>query len=193
MEHLQSLDGLNLVFYLANGLWLFEFIVFRNRKRKGQFNDPFSFYGLTAIIGITILSTIVLNREGIGRMAETPLYPWFQMSGIVFYILGLYLRYHASILLGASFTRHVQVDKHMNLVSKGPYKYLRHPLYLGLFLLVTGFPLYAGNWIATLVFTPLNLLGLIFRIRIEETALQKHLPHYETWKKARYRIIPFIY
>ena len=193
MEHLQSLDGLNLVFYLANGLWLFEFIVFRNRKRKGQFNDPFSFYGLTAVIGITILSTIVLNREGIGRMAETSLYPWFQISGIIFYILGLYLRYHASMLLGGAFTRHVTVESTMNLVSKGPYTHLRHPLYLGLFLLVIAFPLYAGNWIAVIVFLPLNLLGLLIRIRIEENALEKILPHYKAWKKARYRIIPFIY
>ena len=126
-------------------------------------------------------------------MAETSLYPWFQISGIIFYILGLYLRYHASMLLGGAFTRHVTVESTMNLVSKGPYTHLRHPLYLGLFLLVIAFPLYAGNWIAVIVFLPLNLLGLLIRIRIEENALEKILPHYKAWKKARYRIIPFIY
>jgi protein-S-isoprenylcysteine O-methyltransferase Ste14 len=193
MEHLQTLDGLNLVFYLANGLWLFEFILFRNRSRNGQFKDPLSFYGLTGLIGLTIFITILFNREGWGRMVNTTMYPWFQILGIFFYVLGLYLRYHASILLGTSFTRHVNVDKNMTLVSKGPYKYLRHPLYLGLFLLVIAFPLYAGNWMTTLVFLFLNLMGLLFRIRIEEKALELHLPHYKTWKKARYRIIPFIY
>jgi protein-S-isoprenylcysteine O-methyltransferase Ste14 len=193
MEHLQSLTGLNLLFYIANFLWILEFIVFRNKSRKGRYHDRWSFYGLVLTIGLTIAGSIWLNREGWGNWASFPIYRWFQGVALLFYGLGLFLRYFSSRLLGQHFTRHVNVSDSMELVSSGPYRYLRHPLYLGLFLLTIAFPIYLGNFVAIVFFTPIVFVGLLLRMRSEERALEAHIPAYKTWKKSRYRFIPFIF
>jgi protein-S-isoprenylcysteine O-methyltransferase Ste14 len=81
----------------------------------------------------------------------------------------------------------------MNLVSTGPYQYLRHPLYLGLFLITLAFPIFVGNWLALVMGLPLLLIGFSWRMKVEELALTKINPQYAEWLKQRYRFIPFIY
>ena len=193
MEHLQSFSGLNIIFYIANLMWILEFVFFRNKSRKGRYQDRWSFYGLVLTIGLTIAGSIWFNREGLGNWASLEIYPLFQWIAIVLYLLGLALRYFSSRLLGRHFTRHVNVDTSMELVSKGPYRYLRHPLYLGLFLLTIAFPIYLGNILALSLFAPLVFVALLLRMVSEEKALERHIPSYKEWKKRRYRFIPFVF
>jgi protein-S-isoprenylcysteine O-methyltransferase Ste14 len=108
-------------------------------------------------------------------------------------LIGLGLRYLGSKALGENFTRHVAVSSSMKLVSTGPYQYLRHPLYLGLFLITLGFPIYVGNWLALVVGLPLLFIGFSWRMKVEELALTKIHPSYAQWLKQRYRFVPFIY
>jgi protein-S-isoprenylcysteine O-methyltransferase Ste14 len=193
MEHLRLLSWPNILFYLANLLWVLEFVVFRNRQTKGRFKENRSFWFLTLTLVITIVLTIQLSRLDLGTTDESMIYPWFQTLGLVFYAIGLFLRYQGSVVLGQHFTRHVAVSQQMELRSHGPYRYLRHPLYLGLWLIALAFPLYVGNWLALLIVTPMTFIALLRRMAIEEAALLKLNPHYAEWRKTRYRIIPFIY
>jgi protein-S-isoprenylcysteine O-methyltransferase Ste14 len=193
MEHLQPLTFFNILFYVANFFWLFEFILFRNKNKKGRFQEKQSFLFLVGVIILTIGISIELNRRTIGLMVDTPYYFWMQILGLIFYGVGLYLRYRGSIILGLSFTRHVAVNAKLPLAEKGPYQKLRHPLYLGLFLLSIAFPLYIGNIIAFLIFSPLLFFSLRQRMIIEEKAMSRLHPDYEKWKQSRYRFIPLIY
>jgi protein-S-isoprenylcysteine O-methyltransferase len=81
----------------------------------------------------------------------------------------------------------------MTLIEHGPYRYWRHPLYLGLGLIVLGFPLFVGNWLSLVSIGPLLILGFIWRMRVEEKALLKIHPEYLAWRKKRYWLIPFVF
>jgi protein-S-isoprenylcysteine O-methyltransferase Ste14 len=116
-----------------------------------------------------------------------------QMLALVLYGVGLFLRYVGSRVLGRYFTRHVTVEAEMTFISNGPYRYLRHPLYLGLFLIIIAFPIYIGNVLGLIVFGPLIFIALNYRMVLEEKALEHHHPEYRIWKKKRYRFLPFIY
>jgi len=128
-----------------------------------------------------------------GTINDNAFYLFAQILALLLYGIGLWLRYRGSQLLGNQFTRHVAVSSSIELVSNGPYRYLRHPLYLGLFVITIAFPIYIGNFLALLLALP--LLGIVFswRMHLEEKALRKVLPHYANWAKQRYRFIPFIY
>jgi protein-S-isoprenylcysteine O-methyltransferase Ste14 len=193
MEHLRILSFFNVLFYLANGLWVFEFVIFKNKKRVGRFLENKSFWFLVFAITLVIVSTIQFSSNNLGKVSSLDLYPIFQVVALGFYGVGLSLRYQGSMVLGENFTRHVAVSSSMKLVSTGPYRYLRHPLYLGLFLITISFPIYVGNVFAILVGLPLLVIGFSWRMNVEELALTKIHPQYAQWLKQRYRFIPFIY
>jgi protein-S-isoprenylcysteine O-methyltransferase Ste14 len=193
MEHLRILSFFNVLFYLANGLWVLEFVIFKNKKRVGRFLENKSFWFLVFAITLVIVSTIQFSSNNLGKVSSLDLYPIFQVVALGFYGVGLWLRYRGSMVLGENFTRHVAVSSSMRLVSTGPYRYLRHPLYLGLFLITISFPIYVGNVFAILVGLPLLVIGFSWRMNVEELALTKIHPQYAQWLKQRYRFIPFIY
>jgi protein-S-isoprenylcysteine O-methyltransferase Ste14 len=193
MEHLRILSFFNILFYLANGLWVLEFVIFKNKKRVGRFLENKSFWFLVFAITLVIVSTIQFSSNNLGKVSSLDLYPIFQVVALGFYGVGLSLRYRGSMVLGENFTRHVAVSSSMRLVSTGPYRYLRHPLYLGLFLITISFPIYVGNVFAILVGVPLLVIGFSWRMNVEELALTKIHPQYAQWLKQRYRFIPFIY
>ena len=193
MEHLRVLSLFNVLFYLANLLWILEFVFFRNKKRLGRFQEKKSFWFLIVAIAFVIVSTIQLSANNLGKMNGSDIYPFFQILALGFYLIGLWLRYRGSKVLGENFTRHVAVSTSMNLVSTGPYQYLRHPLYLGLFLITLAFPIFVGNWLALVIGLPLLVIGFSWRMKVEELALTKIHPQYAQWLKQRYRFIPFIY
>lgn len=193
MEHLQFITIPNFLFYLANFVWILEFIFFRNRQRQGRYQEKTSFWFLTLATIFLIGFTILLSRENFGKFTASSFYPVSQAIGLVLYTIGLWLRYQGSRALGKLFTRHVSVSQEMMLVTDGPYKYLRHPLYLGLLMIIIAFPIYVGNWLALLLAGPLLLVAFLWRMTIEEKALLRLHPAYRDWRKSRYRLIPFIY
>ena len=193
MEHLRDFTIFNSLFYLANVLWLLEFIVFRNRSQKGKYEERFSFFLLVMTIGFTIAGSIYFNREALGKFSDTTAYEIVQFFALLLYGIGLFLRYVGSRVLGRYFTRHVTVETEMSFISTGPYRYLRHPLYLGLFLIILAFPIYIGNYLGLLIFGPLVFLALNYRMVLEEKAIELHHPSYRIWKKKRYRFFPFMY
>jgi protein-S-isoprenylcysteine O-methyltransferase Ste14 len=193
MIHLTNFNFLNFLFYLSNALWLLEFLVFKNKKNKSDYQESVSYFLLSFMIILVITATLYLGRNGFGMIHLTSYYSIAQIIGILFYIVGLFLRYYGSYILGNNFTRHVQVSASIKLVEKGPYRYLRHPLYLGLFLITIAFPLYTGNLFVFFVFSPFLLIAILYRMNLEEKALIKLHPEYKTWLDKRYRLIPFLY
>jgi methyltransferase len=81
----------------------------------------------------------------------------------------------------------VVVSSQSEPVTRGPYRYLRHPNYLAVVLEVAAVPLVHGAWITAVVATLLNILLLRKRIPLEEEALG---PRYATVFAGRPRLLP---
>ena len=73
--------------------------------------------------------------------------------------------------LGGRWTTRVIVVPGAPLVTRGPYRFLRHPNYLVVALEIPVLPLAFGAWQIALVFGLANLALLAYRIRVEERAL----------------------
>jgi protein-S-isoprenylcysteine O-methyltransferase Ste14 len=86
----------------------------------------------------------------------------------------------------------VQVEAGQRVISSGPYRMVRHPMYSSflLFYLLTPFAL--GSYLAVPVFLLLVPL-LVYRLVQEEKFLAQGLPGYVRYcTKVRYRVIPFV-
>ncbi len=87
----------------------------------------------------------------------------------------------------------VQIDANQKLVSTGPYAFIRHPMYAGGLLLLTGVPFALASWWGLLVLL-LLLPALMWRLFDEEQMLTSSLPGYAAYKgKVKYRLIPFVW
>ncbi len=81
------------------------------------------------------------------------------------------LRLWVIVSLGPYWTTRVITLPGAPLISRGPYRFLRHPNYMVVAGEIAVLPLAFGAWPVALVFTLLNLALVAWRIRIEEQAL----------------------
>ena len=78
------------------------------------------------------------------------------------------------------------------LVRRGPYAYIRHPMYTAVLLLCLSALINVGSRIGLLVYFIL-VVDLIIKIRREENYLLIAFPGYDTYRNTTRKIIPFIW
>lgn len=90
-------------------------------------------------------------------------------------------------------SRIIEVDKNQKVISSGPYALVRHPMYVGLILMLIFLPFALGSYWALIFFIPVIIL-IVFRILNEEKVLLKDLEGYREYcQKVKTRLIPRIW
>lgn len=87
----------------------------------------------------------------------------------------------------------IQVDRGHRVVSSGPYRFVRHPMYAGLLVLFVCIPLALGSlW--GLIVSALNVALFVLRTALEDRTLQRELDGYAEYvQRVRYRLIPGVW
>jgi protein-S-isoprenylcysteine O-methyltransferase Ste14 len=126
---------------------------------------------------------------------DTPAPAAFAAAGTVVIWAGLALRFWAVRTLGRSFRTVVAVDTGQAVVTRGPYRWVRHPSYTGLLLLLAaGIGIGLGNWLSLAICAVVPPLGLLPRIAVEESELTRVLgDEYRTYRKDTYRLLPGVW
>ncbi|MFN8381830.1 MAG: isoprenylcysteine carboxylmethyltransferase family protein [Anaerolineales bacterium] len=126
------------------------------------------------------------------RFAWSPVPMYISLVGDLLVALGLLINllvFRENSFGGST----VQTFDDQKVISTGLYAIVRHPMYVGVFIMMTGVPLALGSWIG-LAFLAIALPGLAWRIVDEEKTLTKDLPGYiEYTQKVRYRLVPYIW
>jgi protein-S-isoprenylcysteine O-methyltransferase Ste14 len=121
-------------------------------------------------------------------------FDFITVIGLAFLGAGICLRVWAIGILGKNFTATVKVTKEHELIKTGPYRYIRHPSYLGAFIAIAGCPIFLNNLITIFVSIIAMMIVYYYRIIFEEKALGDHFGKlYEEYKKHTYRLIPLIW
>jgi protein-S-isoprenylcysteine O-methyltransferase Ste14 len=119
---------------------------------------------------------------------------WLQVVALVVGALGYLFSVWASAVnkFYGRFVR-IQEDRGHQVISDGPYRYVRHPGYAGLVVYLVTSAL-ALNVLWTLVPSGLIAIAMIVRTALEDKFLQENLPGYREYtRKCKYRLLPGIW
>ena len=143
----------------------------------------------------TIVATVMLHRGSAlapGASMGNGVAPF--IVGIVLLIAGAALRWASFWALGDYFTFTVNVSADQKVVTKGPYRVLRHPGYTGGLLALVGIGVIYANWVTLAGWILPCLVIIIWRIRIEEAALLKTTgAGYQAYAAHHKRLVPHVW
>ncbi len=87
----------------------------------------------------------------------------------------------------------IQEERGHKVITTGPYKFVRHPMYIGAAILLISLPIALGSLYA-LIPTAFCIVFMIVRTVLEDKTLHKELEGYvEYAQKTKYRLIPGIW
>jgi protein-S-isoprenylcysteine O-methyltransferase Ste14 len=149
------------------------------------------------------LLTLTWWPAGAIALAETTVLPRLNASqkrdrlclaaGIAVTSAGIALRQWAIRTLGQYFVGHVLVQPGQAVISSGPYRWVRHPSYTGLWLEMIGVGLSTGNAAGMATCALMPLAGITARISGEERELTASLPGYREYIQDKPRLVPHIW
>jgi protein-S-isoprenylcysteine O-methyltransferase Ste14 len=118
--------------------------------------------------------------------------PGGRALGLVCFALGVGLYRLAGRALGDALSPFVAPRPGAALVTAGPYRYLRHPMYVGQALIAVGAPLTLGSRRVVWLALPAVAI-LVVRARLEDAALARTFPEHPRWAARAKRVVPFIF
>jgi protein-S-isoprenylcysteine O-methyltransferase Ste14 len=113
--------------------------------------------------------------------------------GVLLYTAGGVLRLAPVFVLGRRFSGLVAIQPEHRLVTSGIYGIIRHPSYLGLFVLMLGWGLAFRSGVGVVI-AVLSVVVLLARIQAEERLLSETFgAEYDAYRARTWRLIPYVY
>lgn len=122
-------------------------------------------------------------------LLDRPFLPGLGIPSLVVFLAAFALRYWVISTLGERWTTRIVCLPGVTPVTRGPYRWLRHPNYLAVFLEIAALPLVHTAWLTALAFSLLNAWLLRVRIRAEEEGLSR-MSDYGSVFSDRPRLVP---
>ena len=106
------------------------------------------------------------------------------------FVLGFWAMRENTFLSG---TVRIQEERGHSVCSTGPYRYVRHPMYIGIIIAMLCFPFALGSYYALI---PAVIIVVLFVIRtvLEDRTLQEELSGYKEYTETvRFRLLPGVW
>jgi protein-S-isoprenylcysteine O-methyltransferase Ste14 len=157
-------------------------------------NDKLSFFLILGVDYLVVPISIIFGLVVINQNSSNLLPVWIVYVGLFMLCIGEVIRLWATYVLGKFFTGMVIVTSDHKLIMRGPYKFVRHPGYLGGLIIILGSGLMTREWFIPIITFVLFCIAYAYRIYIEESALKKKFgKDYIEYSKRTPMIIPYLF
>jgi protein-S-isoprenylcysteine O-methyltransferase Ste14 len=113
-------------------------------------------------------------------------------TGVVLCVGGLLFCIWARFTLGRNWSGVVTFKGGHELITRGPYAIVRHPIYTGILTMLVGTVIVFGH-VAGIIALPLVFWGLWIKLRYEEKLMLEKFPdQYTAYQRRVKRLIPFV-
>jgi protein-S-isoprenylcysteine O-methyltransferase Ste14 len=158
-----------------------------------EFKEGIRHRALRLVFGIPFMLIVVayMIRPGILAWAKAPLPLWLQWLGVILGLASIPLIWWVQQALGSNFSTTLHVRQEHTLVTHGPYRWVRHPMYTVLYIHFLAVFLLTSNWLIGGGFLGALTLIVATRTRREEaTMIEKFGQAYRDYMSRTGRFLP---
>lgn len=121
-----------------------------------------------------------------------PIPAWIRWSGVIITVVGMALEFSTQLNLGKNYSTTLHISEGQSLVTSGPYRYVRHPMYTALIMVGVGIGILSTSWYFLIPFIATGIV-IAFRIgREEEAMIEKFGDEYIQYAQVTGRFFPLI-
>lgn len=160
--------------YLFGGAWLLWLAYWgisalhvKSAVRVESAVSRFGKYALPLIVAVLLLQNVRAFNGTFLNDRFVPVELWIVWLGFFLTIAGLAFACWARVILGRNWSGVVQLKKDHELIVRGPYSIVRHPIYTGLLLAFLGTALAIGAW-RGLIASAIVAVSFWRKLRLEE-------------------------
>ncbi|HEY4126760.1 MAG TPA: isoprenylcysteine carboxylmethyltransferase family protein [Gammaproteobacteria bacterium] len=151
---------------------------------------------LPVLIGLVLAPCLLLAPSWFGKLVDRS-FTWqtdvTYFPGLVITLCGLSFAIWARHALGANWSGRVVIKEDHELVTAGPYRWVRHPIYTGALLGFIGSALALGR-AGGVCAVAIMLMIFARKISLEEKMLEQHFgERYAAYKRSTHALIPLIW
>jgi protein-S-isoprenylcysteine O-methyltransferase Ste14 len=171
-------------------VWLWGWTRVKSAQRRESVLPRILKYWLPLAVGIALIGP---GRWFEGTWLGARVYPpqaWIALLGALLTIAGVAFACWARFVLGRNWSSVVQVKQDHELIQRGPYRFVRHPIYTGLLLAFFGTAVAIGEWRG---FICVVIVGASFwfKLRLEERWMRDNFgAAYEQYMQHTKALIP---
>jgi protein-S-isoprenylcysteine O-methyltransferase Ste14 len=138
------------------------------------------------------LCSVIFHRGDKNRQSVS--LEHFFAIGMALVVIGFIIRIYSILTLNQYFTYSVAKVENHKIISTGLYKFIRHPGYLGQFIIFMGISISMSNWLFILSMMIPVSLGYLYRIKVEEKFMTDQLGNdYKNYQEQTKKVIPMVY
>ena len=182
------MHSIELVFAVAwAAFWLYWLAAAFSMKRG---RVPWS--GELRIRAVMLVVVVLLVRLGAFRDNSLNADPWRAGIGLILFATGLSFAIWARLHIGRNWGTPMSQKNDPELVTSGPYRLVRHPIYSGILAGGIGTAV-ALSW---MWLTPVALAGIyfVYSASVEERYLTEQFPDtYPTYQRSTKMLVPFVF
>jgi protein-S-isoprenylcysteine O-methyltransferase Ste14 len=161
-----------------------------NTLKKREEGSASKIAGLLGLVGFLAV-LIYAIYPALLRWASLPLPLWLRWTGVAFVLVGFALLQWAQNTLGKSWSDTPRMIKEQTLVTSGPYRFIRHPIYTAFLLILGSTLLISANWLVGLAWIGMTVLEVASRIGFEENLMLEYFGDpYRAYMKRTGPLLP---
>ncbi len=149
---------------------------------------------IVGIYSALVFILVIVAALDAGRFGWSEMPVIWQVIGLIVGVpCGAWILWTAKTNAYLSSYARIQEDRGQHVITTGPYRYVRHPMYAALMPFIVCMALIFGSWWA-LVPGAIVFALFIVRTALEDRMLQAELPGYKEYaQRVQYRLVPGVW
>jgi len=167
-------------------VWLAPFVLFKRSVEAAKEVDSRARWGVVLVaIAYSLLWQTKFWERSVG--------PWRILLSILLFLLAAVLSWTARRALGRQWRLDAGLSADHELVTSGPYRFLRHPIYTSMLCVLLGTGVMITPWWLLLISLLVFLSGTEIRVRVEDRLLRSQFgDQFRDYEHSVDSYVPFL-